>query len=331
VVNPLSSGENNPVKGLPAGSILRPAGRPLTPAATALALTTAFLWGGTAVSNQFAVDQLPPLLVGGLRFFMAGLFMLPWCLIEGAPVRITREQWRPVIIMSILLFLQIGSFNIGCKWSTSSHASLFVNTYIFWVAGIEHFVMRTIRLRAKAIVGLAIAGAGVAALLMSTAAPAAASARGLDQPTVIGDVILLVSGFILAAKVLYTKEAVRTIAPATVIMWHDFLGAGLFFAASALTEPLPTVLPTLPAIWALLYGGFIVSGFCFGAHAWQLRTYGASQISVFSFTTPVFGVGLGVLLRGDALSPWLLVGGVAVAVGITLVNLPEGSEAEAPE
>jgi hypothetical protein len=33
-------------------------------------LTTAFLWGGTAVSNQFAVDQLPPLMVGGIRFFL---------------------------------------------------------------------------------------------------------------------------------------------------------------------------------------------------------------------------------------------------------------------
>ena len=60
---------------MPAAPVLKPAGRPLTPAATALALTTAFLWGGTAVSNQFAVDQLPPLFVGGLRFFLAGLFI----------------------------------------------------------------------------------------------------------------------------------------------------------------------------------------------------------------------------------------------------------------
>src|SRR4029079_354691 len=126
-----------------------------------------------------------------------------------------------------------------------------------------------------------------------------------------------------------TKEAVRHIAPGTVILWHDFLGAGLFFLASVLTEPMPTAAPTMPVIWALLYGGLVVSGFCFAAHAWQLRTYGASQISVFSFATPVFGVALGVLLRGDALSPWLLVCGLAVAVGITLVNLPEGSEAEA--
>ncbi len=315
---------------MPAAPVLRPAGQPLTTATTMLALTTAFLWGGTAVSNQFAVDQLPPLLVGGLRFLMAGLFMLPWCLMERAPVTLTRPQWRIVLVMSAMLFLQIGSFNIGGKWSTSSHASLFVNTYIFWVAGVEHFVTKTIQLRARAILGLAIAGIGVAILLMSTARPGA-EASGRDTPTIAGDLILLLSGLILAVKVLYTKDAVRHIAPGTVILWHDFLGAAMFFVASALTEPMPTDMPSWPTIWALLYGGFIVSGFCFAAHAWQLRTYGASQISVFSFTTPVFGVGLGVLLRGDALSPWLLVCGVAVAVGITLVNLPEESEAEALE
>jgi drug/metabolite transporter (DMT)-like permease len=305
--------------------------RPLTTAATLLSLTTAFLWGGTAVSNQFAVDQLPPLLVGGIRFFLAGLFMLPWCLLEKAPIRFTREQLRPVLIMSVLLFVQIGTFNIGCKWSTSSHASLFVNTYIFWVAAVEHFLWRTIRLSFRAFLGLAIAGIGVALLVLSTAKPATAASSGLDAPTLSGDLVLLLSGLILAVKVLYTKEAVRHIAPGTVILWHDFLGAGLFFIASALSEPMPTAWPNRPAIYALLYGGFVVSGFCFAAHAWQLRTYGASQISVFSFTTPVFGVALGVLLRGDALSPWLLVCGLAVAIGITLVNLPEESEAEALE
>ncbi len=307
------------------------AGRPLTAAAVMLCLTTAFLWGGTAVSNQFAVDHLPPLFVGGVRFLLAGLFMLPWCVVERAPIRITRAQWKPVLIMSALLFLQIGSFNIGGKWSTSSHASLFVNTYVFWVAAIEHFLMRTIRLSSRAILGLIIAGVGVALLVLSTAKPTGTTAQSLDTPTLTGDMVLILSGLILALKVLYTKDAVRHIAPGTVILWHDFLGAAMFFAASLLCEPIPRSMPGASTVWALLYGGIVVSGFCFAAHAWQLRTYGASQISVFSFATPIFGVALGVLMRGDGLSPWLLVCGIAVAVGITLVNLPEDSEAEAME
>jgi drug/metabolite transporter (DMT)-like permease len=42
---------------------------------------------------------------------------------------------------------------------------------------------------------------------------------------------------------------------------------------------------------------------------------------VFSFATPVFGVWLAVLLRGDVLSPWLLAAGGGVAAGILLVTV----------
>jgi drug/metabolite transporter (DMT)-like permease len=300
---------------------------------TLLALLCAFFWGGTGVANQFAVADLPPVMVGGVRFLLAAVFMLGWCRWEGAPLKMTRAQWKPIWWMSVLLVAQIGTFNLGGKWSTASHASLFVNTYIFWVAVAEHFWLREIRLRWVQWLGLVIAAAGVVLLLTTKpAAPIVAGAAApMDQPTPIGDAILLLSGFILGLKIIYTKIAVRTVPPGTLILWHDVVGTGLFIVISLLLEPMPTRWPSANACWALLYSGLVVSGFCFAANAWQLRKHGASQISVFSFTTPIFGVALGVLLRGDELSEWLLVAGAAVALGIVMVNLPEGSEAEAPE
>jgi drug/metabolite transporter (DMT)-like permease len=236
--------------------------------------------------------------------------------------------------MSALLVLQIGSFNIGGKLSTASHASLFVNTYIFWVAAGEHFVLRSLRLNLRQWAGLVIAAAAVALLLLSSGHPPRTSlstSAPMDEPTLLGDFALLFSGIVLGVKTVYTKVAVRSIAPGTLILWHDIVGTAMFIALSLTFETMPTHVPGPHAVWALLYSGFVVSGFCFAANAWQLRRHGASQISVFSFTTPIFGVALGVLLRGDVLSPWLLVSGVAVAVGITMVNLKEETAAETPE
>ncbi|MBX3443760.1 MAG: DMT family transporter [Planctomyces sp.] len=307
---------------------------PLRTSGTLLALFSAFLWGGTGVANQFAVDDVPPLLVGAIRFVMAAVFMLAWCRWEGAPLGLTRSQWRPVFWMSVLLVGQIGAFNIGGKLSTASHASLFVNTYVFWVAAGEHFWLRSIALRPRQVLGLLIAAAGVVLLLATSGKPGGTSVTvgpALDQPTLLGDAVLMLSGLLLGVKVVYTKTVVRTIPPGTLILWHDILGAAMFLALSLAFEPIPDRAPGLPAWWALLYSGFVVSGFCFAANAWQLKRHGASQISVFSFTTPIFGVALGVLLRGDELSSWLLASGAAVALGITLVNLKEGSPAEAPE
>lgn len=333
-------------------------------AAGLFSLLLALLWAGTTVTAREAVDRVPPLAVGGIRFGLAAVFMLAWCRWEGVSIGIRRTDWRPAIVMGVLLFLQIATFNWGVAWSNSSHATLLVNTYIFWVAAAEHFLTRTIRLTALQAIGLLIAAAGASLLFLDEpAAPPAEAAvatgstpspdgavssplpfertglpRSLrregvrDEASLPGDLLLALSAVLLAIKVLYTQHAVRSVPPGTLILWHDVIGTALFFVTSYAWEreswhPDPW---TTPIVLALLYNGLVVSGFCFAAHAWLLRRYSASSVSIYSFATPVFGVVLAVLLRGDPVSQWLILSGVLVAAGIALVNAPrrERSTAE---
>ena len=283
-----------------------------------VAMLTVFLWGGTAVSNQFALDDVPPVLVGAIRFGLAAVFMVGWCLVQGTPLLLKRGQWRHAWILGALLFVQIGSFNFGTMHSSSSHASILVNSYIFWVAACEHLIQRTIRLRWWQLLGLILSGLGCGSVLMATGP----SAGGRDVPTLSGDLILVLSGLILSVKILYTKHSVQRVPPGTLILWHDLIGTLLFLIAGPLRgESIPRHVG-LPAVIAFLYGGLLVSGFCFGANAMLLRKHGASQVSVFSFATPICGVLLGVLLRDDQLSAAVVLGGVLVALGIFLVNAP---------
>jgi drug/metabolite transporter (DMT)-like permease len=288
--------------------------------AVTLSLLTAALWGGTAVGSRFALDALPPIAVGGIRFALAAVFMIGWCRWERSPLLLKSHQWSPSIISGILLFVQIAAFNWGQARTSSSHTSLFINTYIFWVAAYEHFITRQFRMNFRQLTGLAIAAAGVVLLVASSAAPAAEHS-GRDAPTLAGDAIMLLSGFILGVKVIQTKHAVRTVPPGTLTLWHDIVGVVLFAAWSAAFETIDPSRVTLETVWSLLFIGLVVSGFCFAGQAWLLQRYSASIVSVFSFATPVFGVALGVLLRGDALSPWLLAAGACVAAGIVLVTV----------
>jgi len=290
---------------------------PLTAGSVVLAVLTCVLWGGTAVSNQFVMDVMPPLYVGGLRFALASVFMIIWCLGTRTPVGLSRKQWIPVHILGLLLYLQIATFNIGADRSSTSHASILVNSYIFWVAIWEHLITRTIRLDLWQWAGLLLATFGCGWVFLESV-PGATVA--LDIPTIEGDLILTLSGLILAVKIIYTKECVRQIAPATAIFWHDIVGTALFFLTAPLFETLPGQPFPVSAWVALLFSGFIVSGFCFGANAILLKKHGASQVSVFSFLTPIFGVALGIWLRGDQLSWSLVLGGILVAAGIALVN-----------
>lgn len=303
---------------------------PLNLRAVLLTLLTVVLWGGNPVATRFSIDALPPITVAGLRFLMATVVMIAWCRIERVSFRVQPQQWGPILIAGTLLFLQITTFTFGAAWTSSSHASLFVNTFVFWVVGLEHFFLHTDRMTGAKLGGLIVAAVGVAALLWPSSSAVAIVQN--DPPSVIGDAMLLFSAFLLGVKFVYTKFALRVIGPTELIFWHDVVAVAQFAVAIWIWERPDfsdfTILPTdeagsvrlLSAVAGLLYQGVLVGGVCFALQAQLLRTYSASRIAVFSFLTPLVGMLLGTWLRGDQLSISLLIGGVAVASGIYLVN-----------
>lgn len=296
--------------------------RPLGFWSAALTTLTAVLWAGTAVGTRIAADTVPPLLLGALRFASTLLVLWLWCRWQTSRLRLNRGEFLPVGVLGLLLFVQICSFNVGIAWSNGSHASVIINTYLFWVAGYEHFITRTHRLRVSQLVGLLIAFAGVVLLFQQTSTGNSATEQP-DPASLAGDLMLLLSSLLLAAKVCYTKHAVRTVKPGPLMFWHNVVGTILFAAGGLLLEDVSNVRLTKHAVLALLYIGPVVSGFCFAAHAWLLQHHSAGSISVFSFLTPVVGVLFANLLRGDQLTSSLLVCGLCVAAGIALVNWPD--------
>ena len=294
-------------------------------ASALLALMTVVLWGANPVAVRFSVDTLPPLAVAGLRFVMASLVMAVWCFVARAPFRCRREQLGPILICSLLLYLQIGTFTVGVWLSNASHASLLINVFPLGVAALEHFVTRAERLRTLAAAGVVTAAAGALLVFFFTPPDAA---DGLDSPSLTGDLMLLASALLLSVKVVYTKRAVRRVPSATLVFWHDVAGTVMFFASGALLfvvsrgawERIEPGAWTAPAVLGLAYQGFLVAGVCFGIQAYLLYRHRATHVSIFNFATPLVGVAAAVLLRNDPLSPWVWLSGALVAAGILLVN-----------
>ncbi len=293
--------------------------KPVNLRIAALALLTVALWGANPVAVSYSVDTLPPIAVAAIRFAMASVFMYFWCRFAGCGVRLTRGQVLPVVLTGCGLFVQIATFNIGVTLSDSSHASMLINTFVLWVVLIEHFITRGDRLTGAKLLGVCVAFAGVLLLLVRTSAPAT-SAKAIDQPTLAGDLILFVSAVVLAINVVYMKHVLRTVEPGKLIFWLDTVGTVLFCAFSLPFEHVELSGLTTTAVLALVYQGIFVAGICFAIQAGMLRHHSASQISIFSFATPLFGVGFGILLRGDEVTPRLFVSAACVALGILVVH-----------
>ncbi|MFP6648976.1 MAG: DMT family transporter [Pirellulaceae bacterium] len=293
----------------------------MTTTSIMLVLLTAALWGATPVAVSFSLDSLPPIAVSGLRFGLATLFMLVWCYFEGCGIRLRgRAQWNCSLICGILLFVQIALFTIGVQLSNSSHTTLLINTYVLWVVAFEHFVTHVHRLNGQKILGLLVAIVGASLVTLLPMGSLSETTNPADQATLTGDLFLLASALVLAVKILYVQASLKVIEPGKLIFWHDLIAVVLFLLVSLTFEEVDPAGFTMPAILGLLYQGILVAGFCFAVQAQLLKNHVASQISIFSFTTPLFGLTAAMLFRTDAYSSWLLASAGLVALGIWLVQ-----------
>lgn len=301
--------------------------QPLTLSSLLLVMVTVVVWAGTPTAVRFSTDLLPPITVAGLRFALAAVFMAGWAWLHGTSLRITPGELRPMLVGGVLLFLQIGMFTLGVHESNASHGSIFINTYIFWVVAIDHFVTRHDRLSIRKSLGLIFAATGAALILTTTAQTH--DVEVAESASLKGDLLLVLSAFILGGKISYTKTVVSRIAPDRFIFWHDVFGVVLFaIAACAFEQIEPSMLleigdPQMQAAWwGIAYQGFAVAGLCYALQTRLLEKHAASKVAVFSFATPLFGVLFAVLLRGDPISSSLFISGMSIAAGILLVNYP---------
>lgn len=302
--------------------------QPIGLRSAALILMTAALWGGTPVAVKYSVDLLPPVAVSGLRFALAALFMCFWCPAEGSSRKLARGERKWILGGGFLLFFQITFFTMGIKESNASHATLLINTFVFWIVAIEHFVLKTLRMNFKQTLGLMIAAGG--ALITFLIYDNQLGNEQSDSPNLTGDLLLVASAAILAVKILYTQHVVKRMPPGRFILWHDLVGVMLFASYSLMFEDFSTWstasaepdfnMQVTHAALGIAYQGILVAGLCFAIQAHLLRKHAAFQISIYSFTTPLFGLLFAFWFRNDPYSSWLPLSAVCVAIGIILVN-----------
>ena len=300
--------------------------RPLTWLTVIAVVSTAALWGGNPVAAKFTLMSdytdygLPPITVSGIRFLLATFFMLIWCQFEKSPWRITPQQLPTCLIAGTLLAAQIGTFTIGVQLSNSTHTTILINTFIIWIFGYEHFVSRTQRMSKLQVIGCTLAAASALVTLLLKSKADTTTANNSDLPGLLGDCIIVISGALLAAKILFIKANLKTVQSGTLMLWHDLIAVIWFVAIAAYFERDQISIDQVNhlVIWGLIYQGVIVGGLCFAIQTLLLNKYSASRITVFSFLTPIFGIATAATLRKDPLSPWIFLSLALVAAGIYL-------------
>jgi drug/metabolite transporter (DMT)-like permease len=178
------------------------------------------------------------------------------------------------------------------------------------------FIAHSERLSRAQMIGLLIAFAGVAwAFEEGFNAPAA----GPKQ--LFGDALGVLAGVLWGATTLAIRGTKLSGASAEKTLLYQLAISGGMLALAALT----TGVRVPNALSALAWGsmGFqivIVTAFSYLLWFWLVGRYAATRLASFTLLTPVFGLVMGALLLGEAITLRLVIALIAVAAGIVLVN-----------
>ncbi len=290
-------------------------------------ITVYIVWGSTYLAIRFAVETLPPFLMAGVRFVVAGALLYAWARLHGVPAPRPR-QWGSAAVVGGLLLL---GGNGGVVWAEqfvpSGLAALLVATVPLWMVGLDAAATRRLP-STRVLLGLAAGLAGVAWL--------AGPLGGGESPVrADGAVVLLLASLAWAVGSLFSRRADLPTGRGLGTAMQMLAGGGLLVLAGLATGETGAVeLASISARSALALLYLIVFGSLvgFSAYIWVLRASTPAKVSTYAFVNPAVAVFLGWLLAGEALDARILGAGALILAAVVLIVLrPAAREAGAAQ
>lgn len=273
------------------------------------------VWGTTYLAILFGLDGFPPFLLSAIRFTVAGLLLIAWCIFKKKPLLPLKDLKVAVLSGIIMLVGGSGLVTWAEQYIASGQASIVIATEPFMFILLDKKRWPVYFSKKNIIPGLLLGFGGVV-LFFLFAKSNIASAVPVNLK-IAGYVVLFVSGILWVLGSLYSKNHRNEMASNIVITAVQLLAAGIFsIILSALTGELISFSLSHVSIKAwggLLYLIFLGSIVAYLAFTWLLTVRPPAQVSTHTYINPVVALFMGWWIANEPLT-WMQL----VAVGIIL-------------
>jgi drug/metabolite transporter (DMT)-like permease len=272
------------------------------------------IWGTTYFGIRVSLESMPPLLMGGLRWTVAGGLLALYVAARGLELP-PPSRWAGILLLGFLmLVLGNGGVVVAEQWVPSGLAAVLVACAPFWMAGVEAFLPDGERLRARTVVGLLIGFGGILALVWPDLK------FGGTNHFLAGVVALQIAAFGWSLGSSYSRRHGRSdnVLGTTA---YQMLGGGLMmilmgtvrgeWAHLFFTSRTAIAFAYLATIGAI--GGFV-------AYTYALRHLPVSFVSLYAYINPVIAVALGVLFLGEPFDRRMAGAAALVFAGVAVVR-----------
>jgi drug/metabolite transporter (DMT)-like permease len=273
-------------------------------------------WGMTYLAMRIAVVDIPPHLMSGARFLVAGLMLYAWARLRGQGPP-TPGQWRAATVIGA--FLLLGG-NASVAWAEqrvpSGLAAVLIAVAPIWMVGLE-WARGGSRPRKRVIAGLLLGLAGVGLLVSSRDSPGTT----VDP---VGAVILILASASWAWGSVLSKSAPLPQSPFLATSMEMIAGGILLLLTAAVAGQFNGFSPAkVSASAALAWGYLVVFGSLVGftAYIWLLGVTSIAKAGTYAYVNPIVAVLLGWAILHEPVTMRMLLAAGVILLGVALVSL----------
>jgi drug/metabolite transporter (DMT)-like permease len=273
-------------------------------------------WGMTYLAMRVAVKDIPPHLMSGARFLVAGMVLYLWSRSRGDPAPGAKE-WKAAAVVGA--FLLLGG-NATVAWAEqqvpSGLAAVLIAVAPIWMVGFE-WARGGRRPSRRVLAGLLLGLLGMGLLVTP-------NGDSSNQVNLLGGVVLVLASASWAWGSVFSKTAALPRSPFLATSMEMLAGGALILVVAALTGQIQDFKPGEVSTDAVLSWLFLVvfgSLVGFTAYIWLLGVTSIAKAGTYAYVNPVVAVFLGWAILGEPVTARTIAAAGVILVGVALVNL----------
>jgi drug/metabolite transporter (DMT)-like permease len=284
-------------------------------------------WGSTYLAIDIAVQTIPPALMCGLRFSIAGVIMLAVCAATGHRILYSPKQIALAAVVGLLLLMG-GNLTLSYAELTVSSglSALIIAITPLWFLVLDSLLLGDHHISGRGKAGLALGIVGLFVLVWPDL-----QAGSLGRRELVASLSLIAGSFSWALGSVLSKRWQSGMDVFGATAWQvTAAGAGNF--AYALVNGDFAHVTWAPRSLAAV-GYLVVCGSWIGytAYIWLLEHVPTSKVSTYAYVNPVVAVFLGWLILHEKVDRYILAGSAIVVLSVVLVTSAKIKEKAATE
>ena len=281
-------------------------------------------WGSTYAAIRIAIDTMPPLLMAGARFLLAGTLLYAIMRLRGEPAPERRHWKNTAIIGMLLLMFGNGGVTMAERTVPSAIVALLVAMVPRWMVLLEWLRPGGTRPTGRTILGLVIGFGGIVLLV------GPGSLMGGERVDPLGAGIVTVGALAWAFGSIWSRSADLPrnplVATGMEMAWGGFglLLAGTLRGELGVLDPSAFTTRSVLAYFYLVIAGSLIG---FSAYIWLLRVSTPARVSTYAYVNPVVAVLLGWALLDEPLTGRVLAAAAVIIAAVMVITLGKRPQA----